>query len=419
MSVPSNAVRIRQCDAVDVAKYNVVGRELAFGTLERLAARAGGSPFFAIERDEIDRRISNLRTSVPQEISLRYSLKSNPFEPLVGHMASRVDGFDVTSTKELRIALDAGMAPEQVSFSGPGKSERAIAAAVGSGAVTTVESCAQLERVQCEARRLNCVGRVLLRLNPPVRMRRSGMSMGGEQSQFGMDGDELTRALAVHDPAAALLTGLHVYLGSQNLDGDRVAEAMSETWRFITTSSTLRKIACANEVVIGSGFGVPYHDDQKPLDLQPISRALSEVVENNASSGVGARIGLELGRYLVSSAGSYVARVRELKRCGSKTYAVIDGGLHHHQAACGLFGQVLFKPYRSYAVPRAERSSEPMRRYDIVGCLCTPLDRFALDKNLPPLTVGDFFVVQESGAYAATASPVNFLGHPPAEQLLF
>ena len=111
-----------------------------------------------------------------------------------------------------------------------------------------------------------------------------------------------------------------------------------------------------------------------------------------------------------------MCRIVDRKVSCGETFLVTDGGLHHHLAASGNFGQVL---RRNYPVMIGNRLDEPSQeRCHIVGCLCTPLDRIADDAHLPATSIGDLVVVLQSGAYGRSASPVDFLGHPPPAEML-
>ncbi|MDB5787733.1 MAG: hypothetical protein JWQ50_7648 [Caballeronia mineralivorans] len=125
---------------------------------------------------------------------------------------------------------------------------------------------------------------------------------------------------------------------------------------------------------------------------------------------------MELGRYLVGEAGIYVCRVVDRKVSCGETFLITDGGLHHHLAASGNFGQVL---RRNYPVLIGNRLDEPAQeRSHVVGCLCTPLDRIADGAHLPATSIGDLVVVLQSGAYGRSASPTDFLAHPPPAEML-
>jgi diaminopimelate decarboxylase len=130
----------------------------------------------------------------------------------------------------------------------------------------------------------------------------------------------------------------------------------------------------------------------------------------------GAQTVVELGRYLVGEAGVYVARVLDRKLSRDQVFLVTDGGLHHHLAASGNFGQVIRRNY-PVALGTRMRSTE-LEKVSVVGPLCTPLDVLAERADLARAEAGDLVVVFQSGAYGASASPQGFLSHPACREVL-
>ena len=125
---------------------------------------------------------------------------------------------------------------------------------------------------------------------------------------------------------------------------------------------------------------------------------------------------IELGRYLVGESGIYVTRVVDRKVSRGQVFLVTDGGLHHHLAASGNFGQVVRK---NYPVTIGNKARGLVREVaSVVGPLCTPLDLLADRMDLPAAEIGDLVVVFQSGAYGASASPQAFLSHPPCVEVL-
>src|SRR3546814_934114 len=154
----------------------------------------------------------------------------------------------------------------------------------------------------------------------------------------------------------------------------------------------------------------------KPLDVESIGAALGETLAARPAVLANTRFALELGRWLVGEAGVYLTRVVDRKQSGGQIFLVCDGGMHHQLAASGNFGQVV---RRNYPVANASRFAEPpMEAANVVGCLCTPLDRLGDQVALPETRVGDVIAVFVAGAYGASASPAAFLGHGPAGELL-
>jgi diaminopimelate decarboxylase len=130
----------------------------------------------------------------------------------------------------------------------------------------------------------------------------------------------------------------------------------------------------------------------------------------------GTQIVIELGRYLVAEAGIYVCRVVDRKVSRGQTFLVTDGGLHHHLAASGNFGQVIRKNYPVVIGNRVEGGEREIA--SVVGPLCTPLDLLADQMEMAKAEPGDLVVVFQSGAYGLTASPAAFLSHPHAREVL-
>jgi len=130
----------------------------------------------------------------------------------------------------------------------------------------------------------------------------------------------------------------------------------------------------------------------------------------------GTQIVIELGRFLIGEAGVYVCRVIDRKISRGQVFLLTDGGLHHHLAASGNFGQVIRK---NYPVVVANRLGSGTRETaNVVGPLCTPLDLLGASTSSPDAQVGDLLAVMQSGAYGLSASPQDFLSHPHAKEIL-
>jgi diaminopimelate decarboxylase len=130
----------------------------------------------------------------------------------------------------------------------------------------------------------------------------------------------------------------------------------------------------------------------------------------------GTRFVVEPGRYLVGEAGIYVTRVNTVKISRGKKFLVVDGGLNHHLAASGNFGQVIKRNFPIVILNKI--GEEPCETADIVGPLCTPLDVLGRDVRVPVVEVGDYVAILQSGAYARSASPISFLSHQSPPEIL-
>jgi diaminopimelate decarboxylase len=397
--------------------FDIADGELVVGgvPLRRLAARVGRTPFYAYDRALLSRRVGELRTALPSDVKLHYAMKANPMPAVVGHMASLVDGIDVASAGELKVALDAGADPREISFAGPGKSDAELRQAVAAGIMVNVESFREVPILARASQELGLPARVSVRVNPDFELKSSGMKMGGGPKQFGVDAEAVPDLLGEIARADLAFEGFHLFAGSQNLKPDAIVEAQKKCFDL-----AVRLAADAPAPVrflnLGGGFGIPYFPGETSLDLAPIGANLAAIQAAAREALPEAKIVIELGRYLVGEAGIYVCRVVDRKVSRGQVFLVTDGGLHHHLSASGNFGQVIRKNY-----PVAIGNKMPAEGTEIasiVGPLCTPLDILADRMAFPPAQPGDLVVVFQSGAYGASASPQTFLGHPAVTEIL-
>jgi diaminopimelate decarboxylase len=400
-----------------MTQFAVADGELLVGgqPLSRLAERIGRTPFYAYDRALLRERAQTLRAALPAAVQLHYAMKANPFPALVTLMATLVDGIDVASAGELQVALDAGAPPAEISFAGPGKTAAELRQAVAAGVLVNVESMREVGLLADSAMALGLPARVAVRVNPDFELKGSGMKMGGGPKPFGIDVDQVPAVLAAIGAAGLAFEGFHLFAGSQNLRAESICEAQRKSYELALRLAQVapRPVRFVN---LGGGFGIPYFPGEQRLDLAPISANLHAIAERAQRELPTASLVIELGRYLVGEAGIYVARVLDRKVSRDHVFLVTDGGLHHHLAASGNFGQVLRK---NYPVAIGNRMDAATReRVSVVGPLCTPLDLLADRMELPAAQVGDLVVVFQSGAYGASASPQAFLGHPTCAEAL-
>jgi len=401
-----------------MTQFSVVDDCLQVGGIPvtELARSVGRTPFYAYDRSLITRRVESLRKHMPEKVHLHYAMKANPMPEVVRHLAGLTDGLDVASAGELRVALAAGTDPGAISFAGPGKTDAELAAALAAGIVVNLESEREMERIATLGRDRAAPPRVAVRVNPDFELKSSGMKMGGGPKQFGVDAERVPAMLGRIGQLELDFQGFHIFSGSQNLRADAIKEAQEKTFElaFKLAGHAPSPVRLLN---IGGGFGIPYFPGERPLDIEAVGANLKRLLDGVAQRLPQARVVIELGRYLVGEAGLYVCRVVDRKISRGHVFLVTDGGLHHHLAASGNFGQVIRKNYPVVIGNRVVGGKREIA--SVVGPLCTPLDLLAESMELAEAEVGDFVVVFQSGAYGLTASPTAFLSHPaPAEVLV-
>ena len=400
---------------IPMDQFPVINGELQISgiPITQLATKIGQTPFYAYDRTVIKKQIDLLRSSLPKEIHLHYAIKANPMSELVEYMATQVDGFDLASAGELNIALNTNMPRQHISFAGPGKTSNELQQAIKADIMINMESENEMQRISTIADELGVTPKVAIRINPDFELKASGMKMGGGPKPFGVDAERVPQMMEQLENLNLEFYGFHIFSGSQNLKHESIIEAHNKTFELALglaeQASTPPKL-----LNIGGGLGIPYFPGDKKIDLQPISDNLSNILPDIKQKLPQTEIVMELGRFLVGEAGIYVCKIIDKKTSRGETFLIADGGLHHHLAASGNFGQVLRK---NYPVMIGNKTSGDLKMVNIVGPLCTPLDIIANQVELPAAEVGDLVVVFQSGAYGLTASPTNFLSQPKAAEI--
>lgn len=402
---------------VPMDQFQSADGELLIGgiPLRRLAERVGQTPFYAYDRGLLTRRVTELRAALPAGIKIHFAMKANPMPAVVDHMARLVDGIDVASARELKIALDSGANPRDISFAGPGKRHEELRQAVAAGILINIESFREVAELAAIRQESGWPVRVAVRVNPDFELKSSGMKMGGGPKQFGVDAERVPELLADIGSAGLAFEGFHLFAGSQNLRPEAIVEAQRKCFDLAVRLAEAAP-APVKFLNLGGGFGIPYFPGEQRLDLTSIGANLKTIADEAADKFPGAEIVIELGRYLVGEAGVYVCSIVDRKDSRGHTFLIADGGLHHHLSASGNFGQVIRK---NYPVSIGNRIGESANEnVSVVGPLCTPLDILADRMQLPVAQPGDLVVVFQSGAYGASASPQTFLDHPRVVEIL-
>ncbi len=389
---------------------------IAGRTVSSIASDAGGTPLYVYDSRVMTQKVDELRALLPAAVELHYAVKANPMPDVVNHFARIVDGLDVASEREMMVAIASGMDPLEISFAGPGKRPQELEAAVNAGIVLNAESALEVQRLAEISNRTGRRPKVAIRVNPDFELKTSGMKMAGGPKQFGIDAEVVPDLLGQMNSMSLDFWGFHIFSGSQNLRAQSLIEAQSKTMELAIKLSKYAP-APVRLLNLGGGFGIPYFPGESQLDVAPVARHLHELVPTIQSALPEAHIVLELGRYLVGESGVYVCRVIDKKISRGQVFLITDGGLHHHLAASGNFGQVLRK---NYPVTIANRIGSPRSETaSVVGPLCTPLDLLCDRMPLPEAQVGDLVAVFQSGAYGLTASPLGFLSHPEPVEIFY
>lgn len=399
-------------------QVNADGHLLVGGqSIVDIARRFGDDiPFYAYDRQVIQDRIAALRAALPSEIHLHYAIKANPMPDVVRFVAPLVDGIDVASAKEMVTAIENGAEPQHISFTGPGKTDAELDHAVRSGVVINVESERELAPIVAAGQKYKTRPQITVRINPDFELKGSGMRMGGGAKQFGIDAEIIPDILQKIKTMEVDFLGFHIFSGSNCLNAAAIIDAQDKTFELAIRLAKESGITLKT-LNIGGGLGVPYFPGDTPLDLSKVGEHLTRKMVEVRRDLPETEIIMELGRYIVAESGVYVCRVIDRKLSRGHIFLITNGGLHHHLSASGNFGQLIRKNFPVIIGNRMIEGRET-ELVNVVGPLCTPLDILADKMHLPKAEIGDYVVVFQSGAYGLTASPIHFLSHPVAREVL-
>lgn len=389
--------------AIAVEGSRIAGIEAA-----ELAARHG-TPLYVYDLAVIAERVAALRAALPPSFELAYAAKANPAPAVLDEMCRLGLGLDIASGGELLAAQRAGFDPGRVVFTGPGKTNAELEAAVAAGLrAVTVESAgelARLERIAAMAgRRVPILLRVAVRGEGEVTP-----ILAGGWRKFGIDPRQLEAVAraACGSPWVDLL-GLHAFGASNVRDADRIAAHVARTVEL--AHALARRVGFKLRLVdAGGGLGIPYVGGEPPLDLDRLGTRLAALAAgwDSDSDLAGLPVLLEPGRYLAGPAGLLLARVLDVKEVGDRTVAILDAGMH-----TALRPALVGSGHRLRLLTSEQR---PTGEVICAGPLCTGLDVFPeLLDRIP--AIGDLLAIGDLGAYGFSESMPFFLSHPvPAE----
>ncbi len=334
-----------------------------------------------------------------------YAVKANSNRAVMALFAGMGGGADIVSGGELARALAAGVAPGRIVYSGVGKTEAEMEAALKAGILMfNLESAAELEVLDQVAGRLGLIAPVSFRVNPDVDAgTHPKITTGLAKNKFGLDMDS---AFEQYQAAARLahveIRGVSCHIGSQLTDTRPFADALE---RVASLVERLREAGLSLDLLdLGGGLGITY-DQETPPAPDEYAAALRSTVER-----LGMKLILEPGRVLVGNAGILLARVLFTKRTPAKRFIIVDAAMND------LLRPSFYDSYHAiWPVDRARGEKRAVA--DVVGPICETGDFLARDRELPAFERGDLMAVMSAGAYGFTMSS-NYNSRPRAAEVL-
>jgi diaminopimelate decarboxylase len=359
-------------------------------------AEAVGTPFYCYSTATLERHYRVFADAFAGlDALVCYSLKANSNQSVLKTLAKLGAGADVVSGGELKRARAAGIPPDKIVFSGVGKTEAELRAALAENVLCiNVESEPELQLLSRLAVETGRSARVSIRINPDVDSgTHAKISTGKSENKFGVP---LSRARAVYARAAKLpgvaLTGVDVHIGSQITD---LAPMEAAFRKLADLVQALREDGhTISHVDFGGGLGIPYHLDR----TAPPEPAAYAAMVKRVTHNLGCRLMFEPGRMIVGNAGILVSRVIYLKQGEAKNFVVIDAAMND------LIRPTLYEAHHDILPVRQPPAGAPTIVADVVGPVCETGDYLALNRTLPEPNPGDLLAIMTAGAYGAVQS---------------
>jgi len=359
-------------------------------------AEAVGTPFYCYSTATLERHYRVFSEAFADEKALVcYAMKANSNQSVLRTLAKLGAGADVVSGGELKRALAAGVPREKILFSGVGKTEAELRAALAAEILCiNIESEPELELLSRLAAETGRIARISVRVNPDVDSgSHAKISTGKSENKFGVP---LDRARAVYARAAKLpgikVTGVDMHIGSQITDLGPLEAAFN---LLVDFARVLRADGHAiSHIDFGGGLGIPYHSD-RPTPPDPAAYA---AVVKRAVRGFDCTLMFEPGRLIVGNAGILVTRVLYVKHGDARNFVIVDAAMND------LIRPTLYEAYHELRPVRLAESDATKFVADLVGPVCESGDYLALARTMAEPKSGDLLALMTAGAYGAVQS---------------
>ncbi|MDF2986921.1 MAG: diaminopimelate decarboxylase [Eubacterium sp.] len=375
-----------------------------------------GTPLYVYDGDKIVSQYKKLKSCLPDEIEIFYSMKANPLLGICQLFKELNSCIEVASDGELYSSLEAGFLPENIIFTSPGKSyeelEYAIEHKIYSINVECLDEACIINRIASEK---NLTVDISLRINPDFEAAGSSIKMSGVPTQFGIDHMLLKKVFGDITSLSHLnIIGIHVYTGTQALDAQKILYGLEQIILLGLELSHSYGFPL-KFLDLGGGFGIPYFKGEIELDMELLKNGLCQIWDKYKEPLAKTRVAVESGRFLLAEAGMYVTKVLYEKECKGIKFIVCDGGSNQH-ASSAFLGRHIRNNFPMHVLNK----NDAVEEVNVVGPLCTPTDIIGQKVMLPAVVPGDIIAIEKSGAYGLTQSSAAFLSHPlPAEVIQY
>jgi diaminopimelate decarboxylase len=372
-------------------------------SLIRLANKYG-SPLYVYDTDKISsqyKRITSAFSKV-KSVKINYAVKALSNVNILKVFNQLGSGLDTVSFQEVQLGLAAGVAPEDIIFTPNGVSLEEIEEVAQLGVQINIDNLSILELFGQKHPTIP----VCVRINPHVMAGgNSKISVGHIDSKFGISIYQVPHIKRVVDNTGMHINGIHMHTGSDILDIDTFIRA---TEILFDTASQFENL---DFIDFGSGFKVPYKEGDISTNIEQLGKQLSKKFNQFCKEyGKDLTLMFEPGKFLVSEAGYFLAKVNVIKQTTSTVFAGVDSGFNH------LVRPMMYDSYHHITNISNPKGRE--RYYSVVGYICET-DTFGTNRRINEITEGDILCFHNAGAYCFSMASNYNSRYRPAEVMIY
>jgi len=385
------------------------------------ASAEKGRSFYLYDTRVMQQKIQNLKSVLPGSVLVYYAMKANP-HPAFLNSAKKAGakGIEIASMGEGQKALDAGFTPEDIIFTGPGKTPDELKWAVQCRINKVhIESLAEAYRLNHICEELGKKQDILVRINPNFHIHGAQASFSGDSSKLGIDETFFKEALDhILQLPHLSFKGLHVYAASGVLQIDDLLENVRRVFKLARETESQHENLTCEIIDFGGGFGIDYQQTGADFSPETYAQELEKLIERFGFKD--RTFVLELGRYLTADSGWYCTEIIDIKDSLGKKQIITAGGAHHFRrpVAIGINHPLDILPMNEAPFFEGQISVKDEMAF-IGGPLCNTADKLApKDIHIDHAEIGDYAVFSLAGAYGKTMSHLEFLSHPWPEEII-
>ncbi len=363
-----------------------------------------GKPVYVYDSEKIASQYQRLIDAFEgvSDLRINYAAKALSNVSILKFMRQLDSGLDTVSIQEVRLGLAAGFEPQAIIYTPNGVSLNEIEEVAKMGVQINIDNLSLLEQFGTRHPKTP----VCIRINPHVMAGgNDNISVGHIDSKFGISIHQIPHLLRIVENTAMNINGIHMHTGSDILDIDvflHAAEILFDTAKHFKALEFLD---------FGSGFKVPYHNNDIETNIEELGEKLSaRFTEFCLEYGSELQLIFEPGKFLVSQAGHFITQVNVVKQTTSTVFAQVDSGFNH------LIRPMLYGSH--HHIENLSNPSGKERFYSVVGYICET-DTFGSNRKIAEITEGDLLVFRNCGAYCFSMASNYNSRYRPAEVLWY